>query len=149
MTTDTLLAPLIHDRGRGAEFIGTRITINDLFPYLQSGSFTDETICEVLRLSPKQLAAGKDYIAANMEEVTAENARIDERIRRATAEQSLEFRTRFGSTEGRLEYFPTWVKHRELEAANGGSALPASFNERLQEYLRWWDTNRRWSAGEA
>src|SRR5262245_50142607 len=123
--------PLIHNRGRGPEFTGTRITVYDLIPYLEDGTSSDDRVCEILSITPEQLAAGKAYIAEHLAEVMAAHDRIEERIRRGIQDQNRpEFRARFGDTGGRVEYYATWLREREREAANGGPPLPASGPER-------------------
>src|SRR4051794_24070519 len=37
---------LIHDRGRGPELVGTRITVQDLFPYFLDPTATEAYVCK-------------------------------------------------------------------------------------------------------
>jgi uncharacterized protein (DUF433 family) len=69
----------IHDRGRGPELKGTRITVYDVIPYLRSGSRVD-TIALWLGIRIAEVEALIRYIEEHKEEVMAVNARIEERI---------------------------------------------------------------------
>jgi uncharacterized protein (DUF433 family) len=137
-------SPLIYDRGRGPELRRIRITVYDLIPYLESGSITDAEILDVLPITAEELAALKQYIADHHAEVMAVHHQIEERIRKGIEAQnnSPQMRAWVRETEGRVQYYPTWLKQREQEAANGGAPLPATGPERLKEYLAWWRAHR-------
>ncbi|HET6575273.1 MAG TPA: hypothetical protein VFG68_16830 [Fimbriiglobus sp.] len=133
-------SPLIHDRGRGPELVGTRITIYNLVPAFLNPDTTEQQVCEWYHLTPAQVAAMRAYFLHHYAEVMAENARIEERIRRGIEEQNSSpvFRAWANEVEGRVEYYPTWLAMRRAEAENGGPPLPANGPERLSEYVRWW-----------
>ena len=48
---------IIHDRGRGPEIVGTRITIYNLLPEFLDPSVTEASLCELYELTPEQVAA--------------------------------------------------------------------------------------------
>jgi len=73
---------MIHDRGRGPEIVGTRITVYTIMHYLEGGRDTPEQIAELLRITPEEMAAALEYIKQNKEAVTAEYHKIEERIAR-------------------------------------------------------------------
>jgi uncharacterized protein (DUF433 family) len=73
------MSALIHDRGRGPEIVGTRITVYDVFPYLQTGTLDRAQIAELFRITDEQLAAAIDCIDAHREEVLTEHCRIETR----------------------------------------------------------------------
>ena len=72
--------PRVHDRGRGPELIGTRVTVyavDDRVRYM-----TDEAeIAESLGISVDDLSALTAYIADHAEAVRAVTLRLDERDR--------------------------------------------------------------------
>lgn len=72
--------PRIHDRGRGPELIGTRITVyavDDRVRYM-----TDEAeVAESLGISVEDLSALTAYIADDAEAVREVTLRLDERDR--------------------------------------------------------------------
>jgi uncharacterized protein (DUF433 family) len=71
----------IHDRGRGPELVGTRITVFDIIPYLRAGR-SATYIASVFSLGTAQVEALMRYIDEHKEEVMAENRKIEERIAR-------------------------------------------------------------------
>jgi uncharacterized protein (DUF433 family) len=68
----------IHDRGRGPEIKGTRITVYSIIDYLLSGERCD-WIAAFLGLSSQEVQAAIDYIADHKAEVIASYAEILER----------------------------------------------------------------------
>jgi uncharacterized protein (DUF433 family) len=58
---------------------GTRITVYDVFHYLEAGRWTPAEIAEALRLSPEQLDAAIEYIDEHRDEMMAVHRRIEER----------------------------------------------------------------------
>ena len=71
----------IHNRGRGPELKGTRITVYDIVPYRLAG-MTPEQIAEVLALSyitPGHIAALFDYMDAHHDAVMARHWEIERR----------------------------------------------------------------------
>lgn len=75
MTTDW-----IHDRGRGPEIVGTRLTVYNLLPDFLDASKTEADLCRIYHLSPEQTAAARAYVLNHFESVVVENRRIEERI---------------------------------------------------------------------
>jgi uncharacterized protein (DUF433 family) len=75
MTTD-----LIHDRGRGPELVGTRITVYNLLPYLLDPTATEPQICEAYGLTPEQVAAARAYVLNHAEDVLPTHWEIETRI---------------------------------------------------------------------
>ncbi|HEV3004977.1 MAG TPA: DUF433 domain-containing protein [Pirellulales bacterium] len=69
----------IVERGRGPQLSTSRITVQDLFPYIQLGC-THQQILEVMpTLSEEEIQAVEDYIDGHREEVLDEDRRIRER----------------------------------------------------------------------
>ena len=123
--------PLIHDRGRGPELIGTRITIYNLVPYLIKPTWTEAAIAEANRVTAEQVAAMRAYFLSHYAEVMAQHDRIEERIRKGMEEQA----KRFPPTPYDLANFPGWVAQREREASVDGQPFPVSPTERMHEFL--------------
>ena len=72
---------LIHDRGRGPEIKGTRITVYDLLPYFLQEEVTEEEICKRYEpLTPRQVAAARAYILNNADVILAEHLKIEARL---------------------------------------------------------------------
>jgi|GEM_PF-724337 len=83
MTTITLLPIEIHDRGRGPELKGTRITVYDIIPYRLGGRDAAE-IAEILRpgylaITAAHIAALFEYMDGHTDEVMAVHWKIEER----------------------------------------------------------------------
>jgi len=129
--------PLIHDRGRGPELVGTRTTIYNLVPYFLKASWTEAGIAEANRVTVEQVAAMRAYFLDHFVEVMAGHERIEERIRKGMEEQA----KRFPPTPYDLINFPAWAKERERESTSGGTPFPSELRDRLHEY---WTLRRNW-----
>jgi len=70
----------IVNRGDGPKIDGTRITVYQVFEYVQKG-YSREWIASVLDLSSRQVQAALDYIQAHETEVNAQYEKIVARIR--------------------------------------------------------------------
>lgn len=141
--TTKIINDLMYDRGRGPELRSCRITVYDLIPYLESEHYSNQKMLELWTITSAELEALKEYIADHREEVMAVHHRIEERIQRQIeAQNTPEFRAQFAANEGRIAYYPTWLRDREREAAAGGPPLPDTGPERLAEYAAWWRANR-------
>jgi uncharacterized protein (DUF433 family) len=81
VANETSDAAIIHDRGRGPEVRGTRITVYNILDYLTVG-WPIPRIADQLGISPQQLHAAVAYIAEHRTEVIANYARILERAER-------------------------------------------------------------------
>ena len=62
--------PIIHDRGRGPEIVGSRITVYDVLDYAKTR--TPEFIADLFRLKVEQIHAALAYIEEHREEVMVE-----------------------------------------------------------------------------
>ena len=107
-------AEIIHDRGRGPEIVGTRITVYNLMPYFLDATATEETICRVHGLSAKQVAAARAYVLNHPDEVLAEHLRIEARIAAGNPPEVIEAAKR---TRALLEKFRAWhAQHAAIES---------------------------------
>jgi uncharacterized protein (DUF433 family) len=71
----------IHDRGRGPEIKGTRITVYSIVDYMIEG-WPCERIADFLRLHPEEVQAAMDYVREHTLEVLREYVKILERCER-------------------------------------------------------------------
>lgn len=71
---------LIHDRGRGPEIAGTRITVYNLLPYFLDSAATENSIAELYDLTVEQVAAARAYVLNNAERVLKRHAEIEARM---------------------------------------------------------------------
>lgn len=94
---------LIHDRGRGPELVGTRITVYHLLPEFLDPAMTEDAIGKSYDLTPQQVAAARAYILEHADVVLARHLELEARIAagnppevieraRATRERFLKFR---------------------------------------------------------
>ena len=105
---------LIHDRGRGPEILGTRITIYNLLPHFLDPSETEEQICRFYKLTPEQVSAARAYVLENADVVLAQHLRIEERLRAGNPPEVIEAARR---THERLLAFKEWLRERERSEA--------------------------------
>lgn len=71
---------LIHDRGRGPEIVGTRITVYNLLPAFLDSSTTEAHLCRVYELTPEQVAAARAYVLNHPDTVLAGHLKIEARM---------------------------------------------------------------------
>ena len=73
--------PVIHNRGRGPEIEGTRITVYDVLDYMLAG-WHCERIAFLFKLHPEEIQVAMDYIRDHSLEVLREYVKILERCER-------------------------------------------------------------------
>lgn len=61
--------PIIHDRGRGPEIRGTRITVYDILDHHPDKGWTRQQLAELFRVSVEQIDAALRYIVEHREAV--------------------------------------------------------------------------------
>jgi len=71
---------LIHDRGRGPEIAGTRITVHNLLPSFLDPATTEADLCRLYVLTPEQVAAARAYVLNHPETVLAGYLKLEERM---------------------------------------------------------------------
>lgn len=126
---------VIHDRGRGPEIVGTRITVYNLLDSFLDPSVTEEEICRVYELSAEQVAAARAYVLNNPDTVLAEHLRIEEKMAAGNPPEVRQQAERAKSTFNR---FKEWQAEREAaeskedEAPERESRFP-TFREWLAE----------------
>jgi uncharacterized protein (DUF433 family) len=133
---------LIHDRGRGPEIIGTRITVYNLLPHFLDPASTEADICRLYDLAPEQVAAARAYVLNNPETVLAEHLEIEARMAAGNPPEVIE---RARQTHAAFLNFKEWLIDREKaadrehaagttsEGARNGSRQFPTFQEWLAE----------------
>ena len=110
-----MTSALIHDRGRGPELIGTRITVYNLLTHFLDPTMTEARICIVNDLTPEQVAAARAYVLNHADTVLAEHLRIEERI------------------AADIERIASEAPSRDAEQARGAKATFLKFKEWLAQ----------------
>lgn len=100
---------LIHDRGRGPEIVGTRITVYNLLPYFLDHDVTENYIAELYKLTVEQVAAARAYALNNAEVVLRRHAEIEARM---TAGNPPEVVEKLQRSNGRFLQFKEWAARR-------------------------------------
>ncbi len=105
---------IINDR-----IAGTRITIWDIFHYLENGR-SPEYIAGILPVSVEQVRAASAYIEAHREAVEAGHRQIEERIRRGNPP---EVEAKLAESRAKRMALLETLRHGNREGGNGeGSA---------------------------
>src|SRR6476646_4534314 len=97
---------LIHDRGRGPEIVGTRITVYNLLPHFLDSTATESYICQLYELTPEQVTAARAYVLNNAETVLAAYLKIEEQM---TVGNSPEVIERAQQTHKAFLSFKDWL----------------------------------------
>ncbi len=103
-------ADLIHDRGRGPEIVGTRITVYNLLPDFLDAAKTEAEICRFYKLEPEQVASARAYVLNNAETVLAKHLEIEARLAVGNPPQLAE---RLRETHSTLLKFKEWLVSRD------------------------------------
>lgn len=114
---------LIHDRGRGAEIVGTRFTVLDLLPYFLDPSATESYICRVNNLSADQVAAARAYALHHADTVLREHLEIEARIAAGNPPSVAE---KAKKTHEAFVKFRQWLAERDERRASGDTGQPHS-----------------------
>jgi uncharacterized protein (DUF433 family) len=107
--------PLMHDRGRGPELVGTRITVYNVLHELLDPDVTEHELCRRYELLPHQVAVLRAFVLTHHTEVMEANRRIEERIEREMAAQDTpEFRRQHAESRERMRLMSVWLRERKL-----------------------------------
>jgi uncharacterized protein (DUF433 family) len=128
-----------HDRDRGHEIIGTRITVYNLLPYFLDPAVTEADICRSYGLTAEQVAAARAYVLNNPERVLAQHLKIEERIAAGNPPEVIEQAKR---TRELLLKFKQWLTRRQEEEKgkaddNGGSNGGSRGGSPLPSFRQW------------
>jgi uncharacterized protein (DUF433 family) len=105
---------LIHDRGRGPEIVGTRITVYNLLPHFLDPTATEAHICRVYELTPEQVAAARAYVLCHADTVLAQHLNIEARMATGNPPELIE---QAGQTHATFLRFREWLAERERGVA--------------------------------
>lgn len=131
---------LIHDRGRGPELVGTRITVYNLLPNFLDPTATEAYLCRLYDLSPEQVSAARAYILNHPDTVLSRHLEIEARMAEGNPPEVIEQAERLHATFLR---FKDWVMQqrqaREAEEPSGcdgsdpeqAGARELTFRERM------------------
>jgi len=130
---------LIHDRGRGPEIAGTRITVYNLLEHFLDPTATEAYICRLYELTPEQIAAARAYVLNNPETVLARHLEIEARMAAGNPPEVIE---RAKQTHATFLRFKEWlVKRQQSEAAENagasGSDTGKTGSGRLPTFREW------------
>jgi uncharacterized protein (DUF433 family) len=105
-----MASELIHDRGRGPEIVGTRITVYNLLPDFLEPAKTESEICRIYELAPEQVAAARAYVLNNAETVLAKHLEIEAKMAEGNPPPLIE---KMKETHAALLRFKDWLANRE------------------------------------
>jgi uncharacterized protein (DUF433 family) len=114
---------LIHDRGRGPELVGTRITVYNLLVHFLEPDDTEAFICKLYDLTPEQVAAARAYVLNNPEQMLARHLEIEARM---AAGNPLEVIEQARKTHETFVKFKEWLTEREKTRAEEVATESAS-----------------------
>lgn len=127
---------LIHDRGRGPEIAGTRITVYNLLESFLDPDVTEAYIGRVYDLTPEQVAAARAYVLNHPDTVLARHLEIEERMAAGNLPEVVEQAERTHATFLR---FKDWLAERERSMNGGETAESGSGNgpDRFPTFREW------------
>jgi uncharacterized protein (DUF433 family) len=132
----------IHDRGRGPEIEGTRITVYNLLPHFLDAETTEASICDRYDLTPEQVGAARAYVLRQPDVVLERYMMIEARMASGNPPEVLE---RAEKARAALLRFKEWLAGRELDETRdqahenkqdhtpSAARRPQTFNQWLAE----------------
>jgi hypothetical protein len=135
---------LIHDRGRGPEIVGTRITVLDLLPYFLDPSATEVCICRVNNLSADQVAAARAYVLHHPDTVLAAHLEIEARMAAGNPPGVVDKAKR---THDAFMAFRQWLAERGQACSDSTHSTSSAVVNGLPAF-REWLAEREAHAGE-
>jgi uncharacterized protein (DUF433 family) len=139
---------LIHDRGRGPEIKGTRMTVYNLLEDFLDPAKTEGDICYLYELTPEQVAAARSYVLRNPDTVLAGHLEIEARMAAGNPPEVIE---RAKQTQDIFVRFKTWLDERDRALAQELAATMTSGNDQNDSHrfptFREWLTEQRSRAG--
>lgn len=109
----------IHDRGRGPEIVGTRITVYNLLPHFLDATVTEAEISQIYGLTPEQVAAARAYVLNHADTVLARHLEIEQRLAIGNPPEIVEQAKQLHESFVR---FKTWLATREKFEASPPAA---------------------------
>lgn len=121
MATDSI----IHDRGRGPEIAGTRITVYNLLPHFLDPAATEAEIGRLYELTPEQISAARAYVLSHPETVLAGHLGIEAKLAAGNPPEVIEQAKR---THEVFLNFKDWLAGRRQDSGREGDAESTSGN---------------------
>src|SRR5262245_24029575 len=139
MRRTAMVTDLIHDRGRGPEIEGTRITVYNLLPHFLDPTATETYICRLYELTPEQVAAARAHVLNNPDTVLARHMEIEARL---TAGNPPEVVEQASHTHAAFLKFKEWLTSRDQATKPGSPAESApqsgqNGSNRLPTFREW------------
>ena len=132
--------PLMHDRGRGPELVGTRITVYTVWGELFDPDTTEHELCRRYELLPHQVAVLRAFAFQHHTEVAEVIRRMDERTAQAIAAQDTpEFRRQHAESRERMRLMSVWLEERKLNPELFPDIAGESADDRRARKLRLFD----------
>src|SRR5262245_19174270 len=110
----------IVDRGRGLQLSTSRITVQDLVPYLQRGCSADDIIRWIPSLSAEEIAVVERYYREHQAELDEQDRRIRERTEERVRQHRQHFPDPPGTKEERLAQLRLLLEKRRQEKNGEG-----------------------------
>src|SRR4051812_46180200 len=101
---------MIHDRGRGPEIEGTRITVYNLLPHFLDADTTEASICQRYALTPEQVAAARAFVLSQPDIVLNNYMCIENGMASGNPPEVLE---KAEKTRASLLRFKAWLAERK------------------------------------
>jgi uncharacterized protein (DUF433 family) len=130
---------LIHDRGRGPEIRGTRITVYNLLPHFLDPAATEASIGRLYELTAEQVAAARAYVLNNPD-VLAAHLRIEERMAAGNPPEVIEQAKKTHETFVR---FKEWLARRQAGGQGPEAGAAAGEGQNHSDHV---PTFREWLA---
>ncbi len=111
------LDEFIHDRGRGPEIKGTRITVYSVLDYLLLG-WHCERIADFFQLHPQEVQAAMEYVREHTLEVLREYVKMLERDAQGNPP---ELQARLAASHGKARKLAKRLRQRNLEKEHARS----------------------------
>jgi len=133
-----MASDLIHDRGRGPEISGTRITVYNLLQSLLDPKVTEEEICRIYDLTAEQVAAARAHVLNNPDTILAEHLQIEARMAVGNPPQVREQAERAKAT---FKSFREWQAERD--AQNHEEDKDKERPHRFPTFREWLSASRK------
>jgi len=129
-----MAADIIHDRGRGPEIVGTRITVFNLLPHFLDPTATEDFICRHYGLTQEQVSSARAYVLNHADTVLARHRQIEARMAEGNSPEVVAQAER---THAAFLDFKHRLAERHRVGANGGAVKsegdPPTFRKWLSE----------------
>jgi len=126
---------LLHDRGRGPEIRGTRITVYNLLPHFLDETATEPHICSLYDLTSEQVAAARAYVLNNPDSVLTEHLKIEARMAAGNSPEVIE---RAAQTRANFESFRDWLTQNGSDStSNVADDKNTSRDRRIASFKEW------------